>query len=37
MSEAYRTTAPSPRTPAEAAQLVATALNWIPRVDLEVN
>ncbi|KAM0866253.1 hypothetical protein ACQ4PT_042747 [Festuca glaucescens] len=35
MSEAYRTTAPSPRTPAEAAQLVATALNWIPRVDLE--
>ncbi|VAI16095.1 unnamed protein product [Triticum turgidum subsp. durum] len=32
--EAYRNTTP-PRTPAEAAQLVATALNWIPRVDLE--
>ncbi|XP_037438461.1 probable staphylococcal-like nuclease CAN3 [Triticum dicoccoides] len=32
--EAYRNATP-PRTPAEAAQLVATALNWIPRVDLE--
>uniref|UniRef100_A0ACD5Y3W1 Uncharacterized protein n=1 Tax=Avena sativa TaxID=4498 RepID=A0ACD5Y3W1_AVESA len=35
MSEAYRNRTPSPRTLAEAAQLVATALNWIPRVDLE--
>jgi hypothetical protein len=37
MSEAYRNATTSPRTLAEAAQLVATALDWIPRGDLEVN
>ncbi|KQJ89625.1 probable staphylococcal-like nuclease CAN2 [Brachypodium distachyon] len=35
MLEAYKNTTPPPRTPAEAAQLVATALDWIQRADLE--
>lgn len=35
MLEAYKNARTPPRTPAEAAQLIATALNWIQRADLE--
>jgi hypothetical protein len=36
MLEAYKNARTPPRTPAEAAQLIVTALNWIQRADLEV-
>ncbi|KAM3312312.1 hypothetical protein ACQJBY_032337 [Aegilops geniculata] len=35
MLEAYKNARTPPRTPEEAAQLVASALNWIQRADLE--
>ncbi|KAL5205024.1 hypothetical protein ABZP36_009895 [Zizania latifolia] len=35
MLEAYRNTSPPPKTPADAAQLIATALNMIQRTELE--
>uniref|UniRef100_A0A0E0RCR7 TNase-like domain-containing protein n=1 Tax=Oryza rufipogon TaxID=4529 RepID=A0A0E0RCR7_ORYRU len=34
--EAYKNTTPPPKTPADAAQLIARALNMIQRADLEV-
>ncbi|KAM3312313.1 hypothetical protein ACQJBY_032337 [Aegilops geniculata] len=37
MLEAYKNARTPPRTPEEAAQLVASALNWIQRADLEVH
>uniref|UniRef100_A0A0E0MBM1 TNase-like domain-containing protein n=1 Tax=Oryza punctata TaxID=4537 RepID=A0A0E0MBM1_ORYPU len=36
MLEAYKNTTPPPKTPADAAQLIARALNMIQRADLEV-
>jgi hypothetical protein len=34
--EAYKNTTPPPKTPADAAQLIARALNMIQRADLEI-